>query len=120
MASGLDAIVGVDTSYFKGGFQVAYITDADNDPETVNDQGLTVVDSNGVVTYTHFNGNPLATPQFVTVNGGKVLSWRESEEIIESEGSRSDSFIRYYDGWWANSVFNRRFGYANVKLQDFQ
>ena len=83
LENGLGAVVDMDAAYFNGQFQVAYVTDDDNDLETITDRNLVVIDSTGAATYAPVSGKLVSNPRFTTINNTQVLSWFENEVIIE-------------------------------------
>ena len=77
LANGLGGVLDMDAAFYGGKFQVAYITDNDNNMETIDDRSLTVMDLSGTVTGTPVNGKFVSKPQFITINGERALSWLE-------------------------------------------
>ena len=88
-------IVDMDAGFFNGKFQVAYITDADNSIETYYDRSLTVVDSNGAVTYKPTSGAQILNPKFTVVNNNQALSWFQAEMSNEEDWNRYIAEVRY-------------------------
>ena len=98
LESGLGAVVNMASAYFDGKFQIAYVTDNDNDLETKTDRNLIVIDSTGAVTYTPVSGKLVSNPSFTNINGARVLSWFENEEIIE-EAMEEDEEDFIWEGY---------------------
>ena len=76
--SGLGAILDLDAAYFDGKFQIAYVTDRDNDLTTIDDRDLITMNVlAGTVEQTPVTDKLVSGIHFSSIGGGKVLSWFE-------------------------------------------
>ena len=81
LVSGLGTVLDMDAAFYDGKFQVAYITDGDNNFETIDDRSLTIMDLSKAGIRTPVSGKFVSRPQFVKINGEQVLSWLEEESV---------------------------------------
>ena len=78
--SGLGPVIDLETAYFGGKYQIAYVTDRDNDLETIDDRDLVIVDQTGTVLQTPVTDKLVSGVHFATIastSNEKGLSWFE-------------------------------------------
>ena len=77
----LGMILELEVDNFGGQCQIAYITDNDNDFETIEDRNLIVIDENGAVLHTPVTNKLVSGINFTTINGNKALVWNEEGRL---------------------------------------
>ncbi|MCL2061523.1 MAG: chitobiase/beta-hexosaminidase C-terminal domain-containing protein [Firmicutes bacterium] len=92
VAENLSAVTALDAGFINAQAQVAFVTDNDNNLNTIHDRTLhlaTIYETtqNEILTRTVesvevVNDKPISNPQFLSVNGTSVLSWHSEETIL--------------------------------------
>jgi len=94
VSTGMGVILDMDIGHFNGNFHIAYLTDRDNNIETLSDRDLIVVNLAGVVANRPATDTFISTPRFVAINGVQTLTWFEYRNIryISTSGQVSSMF----------------------------
>ena len=96
LAGGLGAVLDMDAGYLSGEARIAYITDNDNNLETLDDRSLIVVDLTGTVKSNPVNNALVSNPSFTTIDNEAVLSWYENK--IVSDVDEDGDYYEYWEG----------------------
>jgi len=85
--SNLGAISEFTVGYFGNTAFVTYITDVDNDFDTIDDRNLYIVNVDGspIVNLALPTGTLVSTPTFTRIDGTAILAWYERVETIDGD-----------------------------------
>ncbi len=80
--SELGVVVDMAAGYLGNNARIAYITDDDNNLNSIDKRTLTVKDSSGNVTNTPTSSKLVSNPKFAKINNANVLYWYEDGNVL--------------------------------------
>ena len=117
ISENLGSIIDMDVAHFRNRFHVAYVTDIDNNLETINDRNLIMRDLNGVLTDTIVSNENVNNPKFTFINGSHVLSWHQGGTISAYGEKWQIGNIRYKQ---ADGQINNLFETPNLPFANYR